>query len=65
MLNFNLKHTNLKVIKKFNLNKNSCVSKIKQKIEAIGENININSQEMSQLAVSLLKMIETIKYKAS
>ena len=31
----------------------------------MGENININSQEMSQLAVSLRKMIETIKYKAS
>jgi hypothetical protein len=41
------------------------VSKIKQKIEVMGENIDINSQEMSQLAVSILKMIETIKYKAS
>ena len=30
-----------------------------------GENVNVNSPEMSQLAISILKMIETIKQKAT
>lgn len=31
----------------------------------MGDSLNVNSPEMSQLAVQILKNIETIKYKAS
>lgn len=41
------------------------ISNIKQRLEMMGENISVNSPDMSQLAVNILKMIETIKAKAS
>lgn len=45
--------------------KESCIVGIRSRIESMGENVNVNSPEMSQFAVQILKNIEAIKYKAS
>jgi hypothetical protein len=45
--------------------KQSCISLIKNRIEILGESVVQNPSIMSQFANSMLKMIETVKYKAS
>ena len=44
--------------------KDSCVGSIKSRVEFIGD-MSTNSPEASQLAISILKMIETIKAKTA
>jgi hypothetical protein len=38
---------------------------IKSKLRILGDNLNINSPEVNQLAISMIKSIEMIKIKAS
>ena len=52
-------------ITKSNWLKENYISIIKSKLRILGDNLNINSPEVNQLAISMIKYIEMIKIKAS